>query len=190
MSRASQFFGSITPTQIDTFGVAVPFVWTKPSWAKLIVVMLWGAGGGGMGGMQAASGSAKCGGGGGGGGGFRIVHIYAANLGALVNGAVGAGGAGGPGGASASANGYDGGVSSFDQFIVGGGGGGTFRDLSTSWGGGSGSNRASAVGATGGFPAFAPVSGALVFGGGSLDLAGVARAARAPACTSPISAAR
>jgi len=84
--------------------------WTKPAWARQIVVYALGGGGGGGGGRTGAAGSDRRGGGGGGAGGYNRAEWLADEVGPSLSVMVGAGGSPGAGSAAAGTNGAAGGL--------------------------------------------------------------------------------
>src|SRR3974390_214747 len=106
--------------------------WSKPAWATLVHVILYGAGGGGGGGDTAGSTTAVTGGGGGGGGGRADYIFKASALGNTEPYSVGAAGSSGSAGTgSGGGNGTAGGNSTF--------GGNVLAQVITAYGGGRGS---------------------------------------------------
>jgi hypothetical protein len=99
---------------MTTFTSPGPATWTKPAGLKAVKVTVTGGGGGGAGGL---------GGFGGGGAGTAIKYIPAPSIPGPVSVTVGGGGAGG-GAPTPTANGSDGGTSSFGPFCSATGGGG------------------------------------------------------------------
>ncbi|TVR10476.1 MAG: DUF2793 domain-containing protein [Salinarimonadaceae bacterium] len=71
--------------------------WTKPEWAKLVIIEAIGAGGGGGSGACGGAGAPRFGGGGGGAGGVARATLLASEIGATLSIVIGDGGAGAAG---------------------------------------------------------------------------------------------
>ena len=116
--------------------------WTKPSWAKFVLVTIIGGGGGGGSGRQGAAASNRYGGGGGASGAVSQVQFAATALPSTVGITVGGGGTGGAAQGTASNNGNIGNAGSPSQF-------GTLLKALGGNAGGAGTNAsAGAAGAT------------------------------------------
>jgi hypothetical protein len=147
-----------------------PHTWTKPSWARAVLVSQAAGGGGGAGGRRGAAGTARAGGGGGGGGGVAERMFPASALGATETVTVGAGGAGGAAQTANDSNGNSGvagGNTSFGPHLrCTGGGGGTGGGTGASAGGTAGTGElAGAAGGAG--QATTASAGSQSSGGGS-----------------------
>ena len=92
-------------TAVDIQAFTSSGVYTKPSGAKYIKLIMLGAGGGGGSGRRGAAGTLRTGGGGGGSGQVVIVDIPASAVGSTETVTIGAGGAGGTAVPSDSTNG-------------------------------------------------------------------------------------
>ncbi len=118
---------SQSPVLSATYTYTTNSVWYKPGNLKYIVVQVWGGGGGGSG-----SYSAYDVGSGGGGGGYAKKTLDAASLSSSYSVTVATGGAGGFS-TSNSAQGNDGGNSSFGGLVTATGGGGGISNTSSTY---------------------------------------------------------
>jgi hypothetical protein len=149
--------GGGSSAQVDTYTTTgTVHTWTKPSGAKMVLIVCIGGGGGGGGGCGGAAGTARNGGAGGGGAARSEVWVVGADMPSTAYVIVGAGGAGGAGGSSASGVvGVAGGNSTVARnntspptvgiiAFSGAGGGGGGGVSATAQGGGSGGGTAGA----------------------------------------------
>lgn len=116
------FTGSVATSSVGSFKQNN---WSPPAGTRFIRVICQGGGGGGGGGHQGATAASTYGGGGGGGGGYCDVTFNALTLNFPINIVAGNGGYGaGAGGLFGPnfQNGYDGGSSSFGNYIYSNGG--------------------------------------------------------------------
>lgn len=120
--------------RVETSVLAASGTWTKPAWARQVVIFAMGGGGGGGAGRRGAVGSVRAGGGGGGAGALNVEEFPADDLPSVLTITIGAGGGGGGAQGADSANGAAGvaggttvvanGASSLLVAVGGGGGGG------------------------------------------------------------------
>lgn len=150
------FTAASTATDVQTFTTAGPVNWTKPSGAKLVMVIAIGAGGGGGGAEGRAAGNARQPGGGGGGGDFRVAFFDPSALAGTVAVVAGVGGTPGGGGTNAdgTSGGGVGGSSTFGTHLTAFGGGGGLQGTSGGGvnGGGGGGDAGAGATLTGGIP--------------------------------------
>ncbi len=179
--------------QVNVYTTTGETLWTKPTWAKTVRVVVQAGGAGGGAGRKGAAGTARTGGGGGPGGGLSHAILDAADLPAgTTTVGVGAGGAGGAAQTVDSTNGADGvggGASyfgpNFSAYVRAGAGNGgqggklaaastgNINGLGTLYGGiGGASSATGGVGVVGGISAGGPGGGS----GGGLTTANVASA--------------
>lgn len=136
--------------QVDRQVFVSSGIWTKPTGAKFVRVIVIGGGGSGGGGGQAGAGLTREGAGGGGGGAFVIRDFDASTLGTTETVTVGAQVSGAAGGSSGGgSHGTDGNNSSFGSHVTAYGGGGGQAGAGASTGGGGGGGGSAAKGGNG-----------------------------------------